>query len=312
MIRLAIYGAGAFGAALAVAYATAGRDVTLWARSGAAQMAASREVPRLPGTRLPGAVRVTGDPRIDADIALIAVPTQSLGAMIEATRPDAPCLVSCAKGIDMETGLGPTALIRRHAPQRRVAQLTGPSFAVDIAAGLPTALTLACEEDETGAMLQEVLSTPGLRLYRTTDVIGAELGGALKNVVAIAAGAAIGAGLGDSARAAIIARGFVEMGRVASARGAQAETLTGLSGLGDLVLTCASEKSRNFRYGMALATGAGVDPAMTVEGLHTARRIAADPSLETPITDVVAALADGRLDFAAALDTLLARPLKPE
>ena len=128
MIRLAIYGAGAFGAALAVAYATAGRDVTLWARSGAAQMAASREVPRLPGTRLPGAVRVTGDPRIDADIALIAVPTQSLGAMIEATRPDAPCLVSCAKGIDMETGLGPTALIRRHAPQRRVGPTHRPEL----------------------------------------------------------------------------------------------------------------------------------------------------------------------------------------
>lgn len=312
MKRLAIYGAGAFGTALALAYASAGREVTLWARSGADVIATSREVARLPGSRLPDAVRVTSDPAIAADIALIAVPTQSLGAMMDDAAPGAPILVSCAKGIDMTTGLGPTALISRHAAQSRVAQLTGPSFAVDIAAGLPTALTLACTDDDTGRSLQEALSTPVLRLYRTTDVVGAELGGALKNVIAIAAGAAIGAGLGDSARAAIIARGFAEMTRVAAARGARPETLTGLSGLGDLVLTCGSEKSRNFRYGVALATGVVMDPGVTVEGMHTARRIAADPTLDTPIADVVAALSEGTLDFAAALDTLLTRPLKSE
>jgi glycerol-3-phosphate dehydrogenase (NAD(P)+) len=312
MTRLAVYGAGAFGAALALAYAGAGHRVTLWARAGADGIAATRAVPRLPGVRLPDAIRVTQDPKIDADIALIAVPTQSLGAMLTDTAPGAPCLVSCAKGIDMATGLGPSALIQRHTPGAMVAQLTGPSFAVDIAAGLPTALTLACEDTEAGRMLQQALSTPDLRLYRTTDVVGAELGGALKNVVAIAAGAAIGAGLGDSARAAIIARGFAEMGRVAAAAGARQETLTGLSGLGDLVLTCGSEKSRNFRFGAALATGTAIDPDVTVEGAHTARRIAADASLDTPIADVVAAMADGTLDFASALGTLLSRPLKPE
>jgi glycerol-3-phosphate dehydrogenase (NAD(P)+) len=312
MTRLAVYGAGAFGTALALTYAAAGLDVTLWARQGAEAIEASRKVPRLPDVHLPEDLRVTADPRIEADIALIAVPTQSVGAMMETARPGASILVSCAKGVDLQTGLGPTASIRRHAPHARIAQLTGPSFAVDIAAGLPTALTLACEDDTTGSALQAVLSTPILRLYRTTDVVGAELGGALKNVVAIAAGAAIGAGLGDSARAAIIARGFAEISRVATARWAQRETLAGLSGLGDLVLTCGSEKSRNFRYGMSLATGAAFDPGTTVEGVHTARRIAADATVDTPITDAVAAMADGTLDFTAALDTLLARPLKPE
>jgi glycerol-3-phosphate dehydrogenase (NAD(P)+) len=309
---IAIYGAGAFGAALAVTYAQAGRPVTLWAREGAERIAATRETRNLPGVPLPASVRVTGDPSIAADIALLAVPTQALSAMLEATRPRAPALVSCAKGIDRASGLGPVHLTARACPGATVAQLTGPSFAVDIAAGLPTALTLACADDDAGKALQEALSTPMLRLYRTTDVIGAELGGALKNVVAIAAGAVIGAGLGDSARAAIIARGFAEMRRVARAAGAEEDTLSGLSGLGDLVLTCGSEKSRNFRYGAALARGEAFDPGVTVEGLHTARRIAADATLDTPITDVVAALAEGRLDFAAALDRLMARPLKPE
>ncbi|MCU4651554.1 NAD(P)H-dependent glycerol-3-phosphate dehydrogenase [Roseibacterium sp. SDUM158016] len=312
MTRLAIYGAGAFGTALAVTYARAGHDVTLWTRERAPEIATSREAPRLPGVTLPEAVAVTDDPGIAADIALLAVPTQSLGDLLDRLRPDAPRLVSCAKGIDMGSGLGPATLVSRACPDATVAQLTGPSFAVDIAAGLPTALTLACADDAEGEALQSALSTPFLRLYRTTDVIGAELGGALKNVIAIAAGAVIGAGLGDSARAALIARGFAEMRRVARAAGAREETLTGLSGLGDLVLTCGSEKSRNFRYGAALATGAAIDPEMTVEGLHTARGIAADATLDTPIADAVAALADGRLDFAAVLDTLLARPLKAE
>ena len=312
MTEIAIYGAGAFGAALTAAYAEAGRHVTLWARDGADRIARTRAIPRLPGVTLPEAVTVTDDPEIPADIALLAVPTQSLGSMLSATQPPAPALVSCAKGIDRTTGLGPATLTVRTCPEATVAQLTGPSFAVDIAAGLPTALTLACGDDDAGSALQEALSTPMLRLYRTTDVIGAEMGGALKNVIAIAAGAVIGAGLGDSARAAIIARGFVEMRRVARAAGARDDTLTGLSGLGDLVLTCGSEKSRNFRFGEALARGEHFDPDVTVEGLHTARGIAGNPDLETPITDMVAALADGKLDFAAALDTLLARPLKPE
>ncbi|NKX45309.1 NAD(P)H-dependent glycerol-3-phosphate dehydrogenase [Roseicyclus persicicus] len=311
--RIDILGAGAFGTALALTYARAGHAVTLWARDGAEAMEAAREnARRLPGHRFPDSLRVTGDlGALTADLALLALPTQSLGPFLSSARLRAGTLVSCAKGIDRDTGLGPTALIARHSGATP-AQLTGPSFAVDIAAGLPTALTLACADDRIGAAVQDRLSTHHLRLYRTTDVIGAEMGGALKNVVAIAAGAVIGAGYGDSARAALIARGFAEMARVARAAGAQEATLTGLSGLGDLVLTCGSEKSRNFRFGMALARGETLGPGVTVEGLHTAHEIAARGDLDTPLADAVAALADGRADVATIADALLNRPLKPE
>lgn len=310
---LDVIGAGAFGTALAIAYAQAGHAVTLWARDGAATMQDAREnARRLPGHRFPDALRVTGDLScLTADCALLALPTQSLGAFLSTTPLAARVLISCAKGIDRATGLGPTALIARHS-QAVPVQLTGPSFAVDIAAGLPTALTLACAEDATGARLQDRLSLPALRLYRTTDVIGAELGGALKNVVAIAAGAVIGAGLGDSARAALMARGLAEMTRIAVSHGAQETTLSGLSGLGDLILTCGSEKSRNFRFGVALARGTRLADDVTVEGLHTAREIAGRPGLDTPIAQAVAALADGRADVARIADALLNRPLKPE
>jgi glycerol-3-phosphate dehydrogenase (NAD(P)+) len=311
--RIDIIGAGAFGTALAITYAVAGNAVTLWARDGAGAMQAAREnARRLPGHAFPDGLRVTGDlADLTADLALLALPTQSLGAFLTGKTLSAQTLVSCAKGIDRATGLGPTALIARHS--RAVpAQLTGPSFAVDIAGGLPTALTLACPDDVIGAVLQDRLSTPLLRLYRTTDVVGAELGGALKNVVAIAAGAVIGAGLGDSARAALMARGLAEMTRIAVAEGAQEATLTGLSGLGDLILTCGSEKSRNFRFGVALARGERLADDVTVEGLHTAREVAARPGLDTPIAQAVAALADGRADVAQIADTLLNRPLKSE
>lgn len=311
--RLDILGAGAFGTALAIAYARAGHDVTLWARDGAEDMRRSREnARRLPGYRLPDTLRVTGDlSDLTGNYALLALPTQSLGAFLAATDLRADILVSCAKGIDRATGLGPTALISRYS-RAMVAQLTGPSFAVDIAAGLPTALTLAFADDAVGRALQDSLSLSALRLYRTTDVIGAELGGALKNVVAIAAGAVIGAGLGDSARAALMARGLAEMTRIAVAAGGQEATLSGLSGLGDLILTCGSEKSRNFRYGMALARGESLPPDVTVEGLHTARQIAARGEAETPIAQAVAALADGRTSVAEIADRLLNRPLKQE
>jgi glycerol-3-phosphate dehydrogenase (NAD(P)+) len=308
-----IIGAGAFGTALAITYAKAGHDVTLWARDGAAAMQASRQnTRRLPGHAFPDGLRVTGDlADLRADLALLALPTQTLGAFLDDTHLEAHTLVSCAKGIDRATGLGPTALIARHT-RAMPAQLTGPSFAVDIAAGLPTALTLACADDASGAVLQDQLSTHLLRLYRTTDIIGAELGGALKNVIAIAAGAVIGAGLGDSARAALIARGFAEMTRIAVAAGADEATLTGLSGLGDLVLTCGSDKSRNFRCGLALARGETLGDDVTVEGLHTAHEIATRHGQETPVAAAVAALADGRASVGEIADMLLNRPLKPE
>ena len=311
--QIDIIGAGAFGTALAITYAAAGHQVTLLARDDAAAMTrAGENTRRLPGFAFSPGLRVTDDVTdLTADLALLALPTQSLGAFLAATPLGAQTLVSCAKGIDRATGLGPSALIARHTTAR-AAQLTGPSFAVDIAAGLPTALTLACADDGAGAALQDRLSTPLLRLYRTTDVIGAELGGALKNVVAIAAGVVIGAGYGESARAALMTRGLAEMTRLAVTLGAEQATLRGLSGLGDLILTCNSEKSRNFRYGLALARGETLAADITVEGLHTAREIAGRPALDTPIADAVAALADGRADLAVLADMLLNRPLKPE
>ncbi len=301
---IGIAGAGAFGTALAAALAAGGREVGLWARD-------------------PAKVAVPKGVRLHADIAavaggealLLAVPMQALGALldqwpqIDARQP----LVACCKGLDLATLQGPVALIEARRPGAMAAILTGPSFAADIARGLPTALTLASSAD--GAALQGLLSTSTLRLYRTDDVRGAELGGALKNVIAIAAGVVIGAGLGDSARAALMTRGYAEMLRLALALGARAETLAGLSGLGDLVLTCTSPQSRNFRFGQALGAGLGFDPRITVEGVASARavvRLGQRLGLDLPVTAMVDALAEQRITLDDAITGLMRRPLKPE
>ena len=268
---------------------------------------------RLAGHRFPDALRVTGDlSDLTSDILLVAIPTQKLDGFLDGLPARSGTVLSCAKGIHKATGLSPSALIAAHAEGVTTGALTGPSFAADIAAGLPTALTLACADDALGAQLQDRLSTPVLRLYRTTDVVGAELGGALKNVIAIAAGAVMGAGLGESARAALMARGFAEMRRVARDRGARDETLAGLSGFGDLVLTCTSDKSRNYRFGQALGAGKTPDAAMTVEGTATAQEISAHPDLDTPIATAVAALSGGQASVQDVMAELLNRPLKQE
>jgi glycerol-3-phosphate dehydrogenase (NAD(P)+) len=316
--EVAVAGAGAFGTALAVALAGP-REVALWARDAgaAAAMDRTREAPRLPGIALPPHLRVTADrAALGAPVVLLAVPAQALGGFL-AAQGDAlgPVLVACAKGLDLATGEGPAALIARARPGAAPAVLTGPSFAADIARGLPTALTLACRDEALGARLQALLSTPTLRLYRTGDVTGAELGGALKNVVALACGVAIGAGLGESARAALLARGFAEMRRLGAALGAEEDTLMGLSGLGDLVLTATSPLSRNFRRGLALGRGEPGEPGVTVEGEATARAacgLAARLGLELPVAEAVAALLDGRLAVAEAVRALLDRPLRAE
>ncbi len=318
MSEVAVAGAGAFGTALAVALAGP-REVALWARDAgaAAAMDRTREAPRLPGIALPPHLRVTADRAVlGAPVVLLAVPAQALGGFL-AAQGDAlgPVLVACAKGLDLATGEGPAALIARARPGAAPAVLTGPSFAADIARGLPTALTLACRDEALGARLQALLSTPTLRLYRTGDVTGAELGGALKNVVALACGVAIGAGLGESARAALLARGFAEMRRLGAALGAEEDTLMGLSGLGDLVLTATSPGSRNFRRGLALGRGEPGEPGVTVEGEATARAacgLAARLGLELPVAEAVAAMLDGRLAVAEAVRALLDRPLRAE
>ncbi len=302
-MTVAVLGAGAFGTALAKVLAVQ-HEVTLWGR-------------RMPA-RLPG-VTVTDDLAAACaahTLLLLAVPMQALaGFLTDAGGLDGKALVACCKGIDLATGRGPSAVVSAACPGATVAVLTGPGFAGDLAAGLPTALTLACAEAAAGEQLQRLLSTPTLRLYRTTDVAGAELGGALKNVIAIAAGAVIGAGLGLSARAALIARGQAEMVRLATALGGRPDTLAGLSGLGDLVLTCTSERSRNYRLGLALGRGGTFDSAVTVEGAATATaaaRKAAALGVAMPVTDTVAALVEGRATLAQAVADLLSRPLTTE
>lgn len=314
---IGIMGAGAFGSALAVTLAREGRPVTLWAREWRdLEGNVSR---KLPGVELPSSVKLTADAAdlAGADTVLLAVPMQSLAGLLLAHRDrlDGRALVACCKGVDLQTLRGPTALIAEACPDSIPAVLTGPSFATDIAHGLPTALTLACGDEARGEALQHALSTTALRLYRTTDVIGAELGGALKNVIAIAAGIAIGAGLGESARAALMTRGYAEMLRLALALGARPETLAGLAGLGDLVLTCTSAQSRNFRFGLSLGSGEGFDPSVTVEGAPTSRAasdLASRLDVDMPIAGMVAALIDGRLTLPQAVQGLLTRPLKQE
>ncbi|NDV02639.1 NAD(P)H-dependent glycerol-3-phosphate dehydrogenase [Pseudoroseicyclus tamaricis] len=319
-MTIAVAGAGAFGTALAIAEALAGREVILWGRDPAAIEEASRtrRTARLPQAELPEGVRLTSslDDLAGAEAVLLAVPAQALRPFLaEAPMLAGSPLVACAKGIDLATVTGPTALIEDAFPGTPAAVLTGPSFAADIAKGLPTALTLACADETCSEHLQHSLSTPNLRLYRSTDVTGAELGGALKNVMAIACGAAMGAELGESARAALLTRGFAEMQRLALALGARAETLAGLSGFGDLVLTATSPGSRNYRYGLAIGARETFDPSVTVEGAATAgaalalsRRIGVD----LPITAAVAALVAGEAEVSDVLAGLLSRPLKEE
>jgi glycerol-3-phosphate dehydrogenase (NAD(P)+) len=319
---IGIIGAGAFGTALAVAFAQGGNDVRLWGRDAVrtAQMQSGRvSNGPLPGVPLPATVTVTAELTNlnGADAILLCLPTQQLRGFLSAHAAvlNGRALVACCKGLDLTTLQGPTAAITTACPDAIAAILTGPSFAADIARGLPTALTLACADDAASIALQALLTAPNLRLYRNTDVIGAELGGAVKNVIAIACGATIGQGMGDSARAALMTRGFAEMQRLALRLGAKHETLMGLSGLGDMVLTCTSEGSRNYRYGLALGRAQAFDPAITVEGVATAQavaRLAQGIDLDMPITTMLAAITEGRLAAADALSQLFARPLKQE
>ncbi|GIT92955.1 glycerol-3-phosphate dehydrogenase [NAD(P)+] [Jannaschia pagri] len=315
---IGVVGAGAFGTALAITLA-ARSEVRLWARSDAAvaRMQTHRDAPRLPGVTLPETVQPTSslaDLR-GATLLVLAVPMQSLGALLPLIAPLSPgATVAACKGIDLATLTGPTTVIGAHLPEVPAAVLSGPSFAKDIAGGLPTALALGCADDGVGASLQAALSTPTLRLYRTTDTMGVELGGALKNVIAIACGAAMGAGLGESARAALMTRGMAEMMRLATCLGARAETLMGLSGLGDLALTCASPASRNYALGQAI--GAGTPrPAATTEGVATATAalaLARKHGLDLPVTAATVALVAGDLTVENAMADLLARDLTTE
>lgn len=317
-MSVSVLGGGAFGTALAISLAQ-GAPVTLWARA-AGDMEQSREnTKRLPGCPFPTALEITSDLKkaTTADTLLLALPLQKLRSFLQDHEDlfSHKTLVACCKGIELNTGCGPVTVISETVANATPAILTGPSFAADIARGLPTALTLACTDEATGRTLQRTLTTLNLRLYRTTDTTGAELGGALKNVIAIACGAAIGRGLGESARAALMTRGYAEMQRLAAHLHADPATLSGLSGFGDLTLTCTSSQSRNYALGLSLGTGTTFDPNTTVEGAATAQAVnalAKEHGLDMPITAAVAGLLDNRLDVDDAMQSLLTRPLKEE
>ncbi len=317
-MSVSVLGAGAFGTALAISAAHKA-PALLWARHIGAMAEARQNTARLPGFNFPAPLQVTDDlaRACQAEVLLIAVPMQKLRGFLDENQTllAGRTLVACCKGIELSSGVGPVTVIKQVIPTATPAILTGPSFAADIASGLPTALTLACADEPTATRLQATLTTANIRLYRTTDTIGAELGGALKNVIAIACGTAIGAGLGESARAALMTRGFAEMQRLAAHLKAEPATLAGLSGFGDLTLTCTSEQSRNYRLGLSLGQNVAFDPTTTVEGAATAQAVhvlAQKAGLDMPITASVAGLLDNRLNAQDALKSLLTRPLKEE
>ncbi|WFR94979.1 NAD(P)H-dependent glycerol-3-phosphate dehydrogenase [Rhizobium tumorigenes] len=324
--RIAVIGAGAFGTALASVIAQAGRnEVVLVGRDAAlmARLAAERRhEAALPGIALPDGLNFSAEPDAvsHADIILFAMPSQ---AQADAARQYGQYLskdavvVTCAKGIDRVSGSLLTQMLERELPHHAIAVLSGPGFAADIAKGLPTAMAVAAGDMADAERLAQAISGRTFRLYASDDRIGVQLGGALKNVLAIACGIVEGRGIGDSARAALISRGLAEMSRFVGAQGGQAETVRGLSGLGDLVLTATSHQSRNLRFGIALGRGELRDPAQgaLVEGALAASvavRLAAELGISMPITEAVAAIIDGTLDISDAIEQLMTRPITTE
>ncbi len=306
MRRVAIIGAGAWGTALAIHAARAGLAVSLTTR------AHGRVATRLPGCDLPASVAVSADPPAHADAILLAVPMQHLRETLVRLLPQA-AVVLCCKGLESGTGKLPLDVLADVHPCCPAAVLTGPNFAAGIAAGQPAAAVLAASDPQLRTQLIGLLGTQSFRLYGNNDLVGAQLGGAAKNVIAIAAGVVMGAGLGENARAALITRGLAELSRLIVAQGGRAETAAGLSGLGDLALTCTGAGSRNFAYGMALGGGTPPSGSGVVEGVATAPALVARAcGVELPICAAVADLLAGRLTVEGALTSLLARPVRDE
>jgi glycerol-3-phosphate dehydrogenase (NAD(P)+) len=319
---VAVIGAGAWGTALAAVAARAGRDVTLFARSSesAAQIASTRSNPKLSGAQLDASVDVTHDMALAAraDIILIATPAQNLREAVTAIAPylaKATPVIASAKGIERGTHKFMTEVIAEAAPDAIPAILSGPSFADDVARGLPTAVTLAAKDEALASALVQALGSSTFRPYHTTDVRGVEIGGAAKNVLAIAAGIAVGRKLGASAQAALTTRGFSELTRLGRACGARNETMAGLSGLGDLILTCSSPQSRNFALGIALGRGEARPRDRLAEGEFTAPvliELAASQNVDMPVSGAVAAILSGAATIDEAIESLLTRPFKAE
>lgn len=323
-MKIGVLGGGAWGTALAQVAARNDQPVTLWAREDdvvASINAAHENAPFLPGIPLAPSIRATSDLAAlsDCDALLVVVPAQFLRSVLSQLPADNRPLVLCAKGIEAGTQKLVAEIARELHPDAPVAVLSGPTFAHEVAKGLPTAVTLACEDDALRDALAERLGGATFRTYGSSDVTGAEIGGAVKNVLAIACGVVEGAGLGLNARAALIARGFAEMTRFGVARGGRPETLAGLSGLGDLVLTCSSTNSRNFSLGVGLGQGKAAaellaDRRTVAEGAATApvlREAARAAGVEMPVTEAVCALLEGT-PVRTVVDALLARPPRGE
>ena len=322
--HIAVIGAGAWGSALALTCARAGRQVTLWEHDAlnAAQLAKNRESLFLPGVRIDDGIVIAGDlaEAVRAQAILLVVPAQAVRAVATALTPllaaRTPVIV-CAKGIERGTKKFMTEVIAECAPNAVPAILSGPSFAADVARGMPTAVTLAASDDKLAGELARAIGSASFRPYHSTDVRGVEIGGAAKNVLAIAAGIVNGRGLGASAAAALTTRGFAELVRFGRAYGAKAETMMGLSGLGDLLLTCSSPQSRNFTFGVNLGRGQKPEAihAGLAEGVFTASVLvdmARERNVDMPIAIAVAALLNGTMTVDEAIDSLLTRPLKAE
>jgi glycerol-3-phosphate dehydrogenase (NAD(P)+) len=324
--HIAVIGAGAWGTALALTCARAGRKVTLWEHdpANAEQLKAKRESLFLPGVRIDDGIALAAElaEAARAEAILLVVPAQATRAAAVKLAPllaaGTPVIV-CAKGIERGSKKFMTEVIAECAPNAVAAILSGPSFARDVARGMPTAVTLAASDGTLAAALAQAISLAAFRPYHSTDVRGVEIGGAAKNVLAIAAGIVAGRALGFSAAAALTTRGFAELVRFGKAYGAKPETMMGLSGLGDLILTCTSPQSRNFTFGVNLGRGHNPetiqDTTGLAEGAFTASvmlEMAAERSVDMPISAAVAALLAGQMSVDAAIETLLTRPLKAE
>jgi glycerol-3-phosphate dehydrogenase (NAD(P)+) len=324
--RIAVLGAGAWGTALALHAARQGHAVTLWARAPAhaAAMAAAREnARRLPGHAFPARLAVTADAAEALDgaaLALLAAPLQPLRALLATLPARLPPLLLAAKGMEAGTGLLPLEILAAARPGAAAGVLSGPNFAHEIAAGLPAAAVVAAEDPALAAQALDLLGGPALRLYASGDVMGVQAGGAAKNVLAIAAGVAMGAGLGENARAALITRGVAELARLVTGLGGRAETAAGLSGLGDLVLTATGPGSRNTSLGIALGRGERLADILAArssvtEGVATAPALLARASaarVDMPIAAAVTALLAGTLDVPGAIRALTGRPPRAE
>lgn len=326
--RVGVIGGGAWGTALAQVCARAGREVVLWAREPEVVEAVNSRHENavfLPGLPLDPLIRATDDMTglAASDFILAVAPAQHTRAALQAFSPHARAglpIVLCSKGVEQGSLKLMTEVLAEATPQARPAVLSGPSFAGEVARGLPTAVTLACADEALGWALAEALATQTFRPYLAGDLVGAEAGGAVKNVLAIACGISEGRGLGRSAHASLITRGFAELIRLAVALGAHPETLSGLCGLGDLVLTCSSPQSRNMSVGLALGQGQTLEQALSgklsvAEGVASApavRDLARKVGVETPICEAVAAILAAEVDVDTAIRGLLARPLKEE